>query len=137
MRMILYPPVNPIKVVELPLPPVAAGCIGQTTELRNGNFLPDNKYIVATVNFTSALACPDPSCIYTDVQLILLKVDGGLFPNGDPWKCITCGVSPTNRNGSTALLEYPKAFKDGERVLAGNNIIDCGAILSSPRCTPA
>ena len=36
-------------------------------------------------------AAPDPASIYTGVQLILLKISGA-FPNGDQWKCITCGV---------------------------------------------
>ncbi|KAL4876471.1 hypothetical protein BJY04DRAFT_210627 [Aspergillus karnatakaensis] len=145
-------PHEPIQVVELPLPPVApsdmpgacskainpheTGCIGQTGELRNGNFLPGNKHIVATVNFTGAPACPHPACIYSGVQLIVISVDGRVFPSGDPWKCITCGVSAANRNGSTELLEYPQSFKDGKRVLAGSNIIECDALLSSPQCTP-
>ncbi|KAL2837130.1 hypothetical protein BJY01DRAFT_251645 [Aspergillus pseudoustus] len=146
------PSPEPVYVIELPLPPVApsddvdactkrinprgTGCIGKTAELRNGNFLPDNKHIVATVTFAGAPAAPDPASIYTGEQLIVIKTDGRTFANGDPWKCITCGIPEANRNGTTSLLEYPQAFKDGRRVLAGNNIVDCGAVLSSPACRP-
>ncbi|KAL3455648.1 hypothetical protein BJX64DRAFT_297358 [Aspergillus heterothallicus] len=147
------PPVpEPVSVIELPLPPVApsndigactkainrrgTGCIGKTAELRNGNFLPDNKHIVATVTFAGAPAGPNPASIYTGEQLIVIKTDGKKFANGDAWKCITCGIPEANRNGTTSLLEYPQAFKDGRRVLAGNNIIDCGALLSSTKCNP-
>ncbi|KAJ0359247.1 hypothetical protein COL922a_014576, partial [Colletotrichum nupharicola] len=129
------PAPEPVNVVELPLPPVAPvdepGCIGKAAELRNGNFLPDNKHIVATVTFVGAPEAPDPASIYTGVQLIVIKTDGQKFPNGDAWKCITCGIPEAKRNGTTSLLEYPQAFKDGKRVLAGNNIVDCGAVLSS------
>jgi hypothetical protein len=146
------PAPEPVNVVELPLPPVApvdepgactrtlnphgTGCIGKAAELRNGNFLPDNKHIVATVTFVGAPEAPDPASIYTGVQLIVIKTDGRKFPNGDAWKCITCGIPEAKRNGTTSLLEYPQAFKDGKRVLAGNNIVDCGAVLSSSKCTP-
>ncbi|GFF57903.1 hypothetical protein IFM46972_10942 [Aspergillus udagawae] len=137
------PQPEPITVVELPLPPVApsdaqgscvnpTGCIGQTDELRNGNFLPDNNHIVATVNFTGAPA----GGIYSGLQLIVLRTNGTAFPNGDAWKCITCGVPESQKMGITEMLEYPQAFKDGRRVLVGSNIVDGGALLSSDECTP-
>ncbi|KAF2014275.1 hypothetical protein BU24DRAFT_441829 [Aaosphaeria arxii CBS 175.79] len=146
------PPLEKIIVSELPLPPTSpsedvgacsgtinprrTGCISKTQELRNGNFLPNSRYIVATIHFAGAPAAPDPGSIYTGEQLIIIKTDGKLFPNGDPWKCITCGMPAENKQGSTAILEYPQAFKDGQRVLAGNNIIDGGYPLDSPKCTP-
>ncbi|OAL44874.1 hypothetical protein IQ07DRAFT_576980 [Pyrenochaeta sp. DS3sAY3a] len=148
------PPPAPERVVvsELPLPPTApsdevgacsatinprrTGCVGKTIELRNGNFLPDNDHIVASVHFSGAPASPDPASIYEGIQLIIIKTDGTSFPNGDSWKCITCGVSADNKRGSTDILEYPQAFKDGRRVLVGNNIVDGGALLASLECTP-
>ncbi|KAI7977034.1 hypothetical protein EIK77_002544 [Talaromyces pinophilus] len=137
------PQPEPISVVELPLPPVApsnaqgscqnpTGCIGQTEELRNGNFLPDNNHIIATVNFTGAPA----GGIYSGQQLIIVRTNGTVFANGDARKCITCGVPASQKMGISALLEYPQAFKDGRRVLVGTNIVDGGALLSSDACTP-
>ncbi|KAL4903124.1 hypothetical protein BDW74DRAFT_186458 [Aspergillus multicolor] len=149
------PPPEPesVHIVELPLPPVSpsnatgacalsinphgTGCIDKDAELRNGNFLPDNKHMVASVTFSGAPEAPHHGSDYSGVQLIVIKTDGGEFPNGDAWKCITCGIPAARRNGSTDLLEYPQAFRDGRQVLAGNNIIDCGgAVLSSPECVP-
>ncbi|KAJ0419748.1 hypothetical protein BJY00DRAFT_301959 [Aspergillus carlsbadensis] len=153
---LLSPPLSPaperVSVIELPLPPVSpidepgactralnphgTGCIGKTAELRNGNFLPDNKHIVATVTFAGAPEAPNPASIYTGVQLVVIKTDGRKFPKGDAWKCITCGIPEVKRSGATSLLEYPQALRDGKRVLAGNNIVECGAVLSSSKCTP-
>ena len=146
------PSPEPIEVVELPLPPVApsdslgactpkinphlTGCIDRTSEQRSGNFLPDNNHIVATVNFTGAPAHPDPASIFNGPQLIIIRTNDTTFPNGDPWKCITCGVPASNKKGSTAQANYPQAFKDGKRVLVGNNIVDGGADLVSSACTP-
>ncbi|OBT99676.1 hypothetical protein VE01_02106 [Pseudogymnoascus verrucosus] len=151
------PPAPPapedITVIELPLPPVApnnvigsctkvinsrgTGCIGKVTGLGSGNFLPDNKHVVASVIFTGAPAAPDPRSIYTGLQLIIVKADKTTFPNGDPWKCITCGMPPANQLGRVDLMDYPQAFSDGKRVLAGPQVIDCSPFqLSSKKCTP-
>ena len=149
----LPPAPEPISVIELPLPPVTpsnatgsctkaintrgTGCIGKVTGLSSGNFLPDNKHVVASVIFTGAPAAPDPRSIYTGLQLIIIKADNTTFPNGDPWKCITCGVSTANQLGRVDLMDYPQAFSDGKRVLAGTQIIDCSPFkLSSAKCTP-
>ncbi|OBT67873.1 hypothetical protein VE03_02552 [Pseudogymnoascus sp. 23342-1-I1] len=142
-----------ITVVELPLPPVTpsdatgsctraintrgTGCTGKVTGLSSGNFLPDNKHVVASIIFTGAPAAPDPRSIYTGLQLIIVKADNTTFPNGDPWKCITCGVPAANQVGRVDLMDYPQAFSDGKRALAGPQIIDCGPFqLSSAKCTP-
>ncbi|KUJ09831.1 uncharacterized protein LY89DRAFT_597706 [Mollisia scopiformis] len=153
----LPPKPEPIVVVELPIPPVTAdeteggctsevnpygtGCIGATSSgLLGGNFLPDGKHVTASLTYAGAPAAPDPASIYTGLQLITVKVDGTVFPNGDPWKCITCGVPADQQvsfNGSTTDYQYPQAFTDGVRVLAGEWIIDCGSEqLASPECTP-
>jgi len=149
-----YPPrPEPIQVVQLQLPPVISldtvgsctlainprgtGCMGPSSDLQSGNFLPDGNHVVASMIFVGAPAAPDPSSIYTGQQLILVKADGTTFPNGDTWKCITCGVPAENMVGSTALDAYPQAFHDSFRVLVGTNIVDCGtSALESEGCTP-
>lgn len=147
------PPVpEPIDVTELTIPPSlwstsegactvevnpsGTGCIYPNT-LESGSFTPDGLHVVATANFTGAPAAPDPSSIYTGLQLLLLKADGTMFPNGDAWKCITCGVPAENRVGVTDLASYPQTFGDGKRVLTGANVVSCGdTLLSSEECTP-
>lgn len=147
------PESEPIKVRELPLPPVTpsteagsctreinprgTGCIGQSPGLFSGNFLPDSRHVVATVRFTGAPAAPDPASVYTGQQLILVRTDGTTFPHGDAWKCVTCGIPEGNAAGTTEEMDYPQAFGDGKRVLAGTNIIDCGPYqLADQACTP-
>ncbi|KAJ0357883.1 hypothetical protein COL154_009724 [Colletotrichum chrysophilum] len=146
------PAPEPVTVTELPLPPVTAdtgvggcteeinprrtGCIGKSTGLQSGDFLPDDLHVVAAVNFTGAPGAPDPASIYTGLQLIIVKVDNTTFPNGDAWKCITCGVPEENAVGRSDLLDYPQSFRDNKRLLAGPNIIECEADLTSEECTP-
>lgn len=146
------PEPEPISVNELPLPPVTpsteegsctadinpkgTGCIGKTTGLQSGSFLPDGIHVTAKVAFAGAPAQPDSASIYTGEQIILVKTDGSTFPNGDAWKCVTCGVPEVNAVGRTDALDYPQTFTDGKRLLAGTNIIDCGeAFLNSTDCT--
>ncbi|KAH8586967.1 hypothetical protein B0O99DRAFT_699474 [Bisporella sp. PMI_857] len=148
------PEPEPIIVTELPLPPVApsddvgscsaeinprgTGCIAKIrASFQTGNFLPDSLHIVVVMNFTGAPAAPDPASVYNGVQLSIVKIDGATFPNGDAWKCITCGVPAINQVGRNSAMDYPQAFWDGSRVLVGLNIVDCGIFqLSSPQCTP-
>ncbi|KAH6646053.1 saponin hydrolase precursor [Truncatella angustata] len=143
---------EPIEVSEVPLPPALAntsagacttqinarqtGCIAQFG-LMSGNFLPDGNHLTALLEYVGAPAAPDPASDYTGLNLVLLKVDGTTFPNGDAWKCITCGVPSANRAGATALDSYAQTFRDGTRAMAGTNIIDCGGKpLNSSSCTP-
>ncbi|KAH7353805.1 saponin hydrolase precursor [Plectosphaerella cucumerina] len=149
------PEPEPIAVRELPLPPVApstapgacskdinpsgTGCIARDIEFYDfqaGGFLPDNRHVVVKVPFVGAPESQDPSSIYTGVQLILVKTDNTTFPNGDAWKCITCGVPTGNAAGSTGRWEYPQPFHDGRRILAGDNIIECDFDLASNDCSP-
>ncbi|GAA0269961.1 hypothetical protein GCM10009527_077820 [Actinomadura nitritigenes] len=146
------PEPEPVKVDELPLPPVApstsagsctpainphgTGCIGKATSMQSGDFLPDGHHVLATVGFTGAPAAPDPAAVYTGQQLIIVKTDGSTFPNGDAWKCVTCGVPDANAVGRSPAMDYPQAFRDGRRALAGTNIIDCAPYrLTSTACT--
>ncbi|KAJ5761584.1 hypothetical protein N7533_003623 [Penicillium manginii] len=147
---------EPITVIELPLPPVTlneteggctrqvnprgTGCIGaNSSNLLSGNFLPDGDHVTASLVFTGAPASPDPRSNYTGLNLIIVRTNGTLFPNGDAWKCITCGIPADQKYGLTSSMDYqyPQAFADGTRVLAGSYIIDCGTSqLASPKCTP-
>ena len=100
------PPPKPeqIEVTELPLPPVApnndtgactahinprhTGCIGKASDFfQAGDFAPHGKHVTATVEFIGAPPAPHPGSTFTGKQLILIKTDGKLFENGDPWKC--------------------------------------------------
>ncbi|KAK1535837.1 saponin hydrolase [Colletotrichum paranaense] len=146
------PAPEPITITQLPLPPVTAdegvggctleinprgtGCIGRSPALQNGDFLPDDLHVVATVNFTGAPASPDPASVYNGPQLIIVKIDNSTFPNGDAWKCITCGVSAEDQAVLVAPLDYPQIFRDGKRLLAGPQVIECSAELVSEACTP-
>lgn len=149
------PKPEPIELITLPLPPVTSnvstggctsqvnphgtGCTGKNTGLQGGSWLPDGKHVLAHINFQGAPAAPDPASIYVGQQVIIVKADGSLFPNGDAWKCITCGVDPSHAVGAygTSLdYSYPQAFQDGQRILAGTYIIDGGAELVSESCTP-
>ncbi|KAK2794230.1 hypothetical protein FQN51_000931 [Onygenales sp. PD_10] len=74
------PAPGPIVVTKLTLPPVVSsdtvgacalvnphdtGCIPIDSGLHSGNFLPDNKHVVAVVAFVGAPAAPDPASIYS------------------------------------------------------------------------
>lgn len=152
------PPPAPerIKVKRLPLPPTApsdeagscrrsvnprgTGCVsaGWGGGMRTGGFLPDGRVVTANVTFAGAPAAPDPASVYSGSQLIAVRTDGKTFPNGDAWKCLTCGVPPENRQGMNPDISYPQPFADGRRVLWGTNVLDCGPYrLASAACTPA
>ncbi|KAI1770483.1 hypothetical protein F4818DRAFT_450415 [Hypoxylon cercidicola] len=147
------PAPEPIEVTELPLPPVASAIEGSCTPevdplrtgciLRHGglvqvgSFLPDGNHVIARINYTGAPATPDPASIYAGDQIVLIKADGTKFSNGSPFKCLTCGVPQDNARGRAEALDYPQAFRDGRRILAGTNIIDCGEFdLMSDGCGP-
>jgi len=151
-----YPRPEPIEVIELPLPPVApsddqgqctteinprkTGCMSKLNSfLQNGNFLPDGQHVLASLTFVGAPATPDPASIYNGTQLVVVKIDGTTFSNGDSWKCLTCGIPAENMRGSWSfgVDSYPQAFLDGSRVLFSYNILDCGsALLADDDCTP-
>ena len=148
------PAPEPIEVTELPLPPAApghgvgactpvvnphrTGCIDSAPlSFQSGSFLPDGHHVLASVHFVGAPAAPDPASLYDGGQIILVKTDGTRFPNGDPWKCITCGATDRASIGATYIQDYPQSFRDGKRILAGANVIDCSPYrLSEAGCTP-
>ncbi|MBL7495822.1 hypothetical protein I6A81_06000 [Frankia sp. CN7] len=147
------PEPEPVEVSELPLPPVApsedpgactkelnprgTGCVGRDASMQSGGFLPDGTSVTAVVTFVGAPAAPDPGSGYTGRQLIVVKTDGTTFPNGDAWKCVTCGVPDQNAAGRNEPMDYPQPFNDGKRVLVGTNIVDCGTHpIADAACTP-
>jgi hypothetical protein len=148
------PQPEPIEVAELPLPPVApsnsegactkginphrTGCIGAISDnFQAGDFTTDGKHILVNVEFIGAPAAPDSASVYTGQQLIVVKTDGSLFPNGDPWKCLTCGVPAEQAQSLDPARDYPHAARNGRQALWGRNILDCGdAPLVSDECTP-
>ncbi|KAH8884946.1 saponin hydrolase precursor [Thozetella sp. PMI_491] len=150
------PAPEPIIVTKLPLPPVSpsnvtgactaevnpsgTGCLanGVFETFQSGSFLPDGKHVIAQVVYEGAPNAPDPASIYSGLQVIIVKTDGTTFPNGDPWKCITCGVPDANAVGlNTGSYDYPQTFSDGTRLLIGKNVLDCGDNqLTSEDCTP-
>lgn len=143
-----------IEIVELPLPPVApsndtgactasinphqTGCIGQiSSSFQAGDFTTDGKHVVINVEFVGAPAAPDPASIYSGEHLIIVKVDGKTFANGDPWKCLSCGVPAQNARSLDPSRDYPHAARNSRQALWGHNILDCSGIpIVSNDCTP-
>ncbi|WP_460060631.1 hypothetical protein [Streptomyces sp. YKOK-I1] len=136
---------EPIAVSELPVPPTApsgstgscASPTGCVSAVAGGGFLPDNRTVLATFTYAGAPAAPGPHSVYSGEQLALIRTDGGRFPDGNPWKCLTCGIPDANRVGVSGSLKYAQSFRDGHRVLAGSSVVDCSPYrLTDPRCTP-
>ncbi|KAL4879551.1 hypothetical protein BJY04DRAFT_208664 [Aspergillus karnatakaensis] len=143
-----------IDIIELPLPPVISseevgactqsanphrtGCIGQDfVDFQSGDFTPDGNHVVVNLLFVGAPAAPDPASIYTGEQLILVKTNGKTFANGDPWRCITCGVPVENAQSIDPQRDYPHVARSGKKALWGHNIIDAGdTLLTSDAWTP-
>ena len=105
------PKPEPVKISELPLPPTApssdagsctaainphgTGCIAAFDNgiFEGPSFMSDGKHVLMPIQFAGAPA----GGIYSGNQVIAIKTDGKLFPNGDAWKCLTCGVPPENQ----------------------------------------
>ncbi len=136
-----------IVVERLPLPPPPPAGAGLCTAAVNptgcivgigqsGGFI-DARSVVTNVTFAGAPAAPDPQSIYAGGQLIVVRTDGTTFSNGTPWKCLTCGIPATNRQGANGSSDYPQPFRDGKRILWGSNVIDCSPHrLLDDSCTP-
>lgn len=132
---------EPVAITQLMLPPPAAedgtcthptGCV---VNGQSGGFLPDGKHVSAMLEYTGSPA----DSPYAGRQIVLLKTDGSTFPNGEPWKCLTCGTPEENRRGMYELPHepYPQPFPDGRRILANTNVVDCSPYpLSSASCQP-
>ncbi|KAJ4262864.1 hypothetical protein NW762_006477 [Fusarium torreyae] len=146
------PSPEPIRIFELPLPPVAestegactreinphgTGCINrQWPGFQSGDFTPDGNHVIANVEFVGAPAAPAPASIYSGEQLILIKADGTNFTNGDPWKCLSCAVPAKNAVMLDPQRDYPHVYRNGDKALWGHNILDFGGeLLQSDECT--
>lgn len=167
-------PPRPERVVlaALPLPPTSpsddpgsctravnprgTGCMTAQIDgiLEGPAFLGDARHLLLAVQFVGAPAAPDPAAIYDGPQVIVIKTDGSNFPNGDPWKCVTCGVPAENRKGANLAgpnessrtppsgatwlsLDHPQAFPGDRKIIAGTNVVDCGAYrIADDACTP-
>jgi len=176
----LAPKPEPVEISELPLPPTApssdeGSCTGAINPRGTGciaaydggifegpSFMWDGKYVLMPVLYAGAPA----GSIYTGPQVIAIKTDGTTFPNGDAWKCLTCGVPDENQKGANRTpdpsagyiaprsgfnwlsrpdpkaptflaVDHPQAFHDGKRMIAGSNVMDCGQFkLTDAACTP-
>jgi hypothetical protein len=143
------PKPEPIAVSEIRVPPTApsaatgsctatvnpagTGCI---TSVQAGGYFSDSRTAAAVFTYAGAPAAPDPTSIFNGTQVAILRTDGTRLAGGATWRCITCGVQAANMIGATTF-ESPQPFRDGRRLLAGNNIIDCGGFpLTSAACTP-
>jgi len=171
---------EPVEISELPLPPTApssdegsctaainphdTGCMAAYDGgiFEGPSYMWDGKHVLMPVEYAGAPA----GSIYTGHQVIAIKTDGTKFPNGDAWKCLTCGVPDENQKGANRapgpgagyinagsgfnwlsrpdpkaptflLVDHPQAFHDGRRMIAGSNVVDCGEFkLTDAACTP-
>ena len=139
------PKPEPVQISELPLPPTApssdvgsctaainpkgTGCIGAYDNgiFEGPSFMWDGKHVLMPVEFAGAPA----GSIYTGHQVIAIKTDGKVFPNGDPWKCITCGIPAENAQGAN------KAPGPGAGWISGSPGVDVFAAGASDRGAPA
>ncbi|KAK1488816.1 hypothetical protein CABS01_02446 [Colletotrichum abscissum] len=114
------------------------GCIAKAVgDFQAGDFTPDGKNVIVNVVFTGAPTAPNPASIYDGEHVLLIKADGTNFTNGDPWKCLSCGVPAVNAISLDPQKDYPHVFRSGDKALWGHNILDCGgAPLESDACTP-
>jgi len=147
----------PVSISELPVPPTApsdaagsctpavnphgTGCVSAAWgALGSPGFYWSSRYVLLGVTYAGAPAA-GPGSVYSGPQVLLVRTDGTKFPDGDAWKCITCGIAATNETGIiTSDLTYPPAhaLPGDTRVLVGNGILSCGGYqISDPRCTPA
>jgi hypothetical protein len=147
-----------VSIRKLPLPPtaptlpdgsvIAGGCESATgcisplpTDNEPGgihegpSYMWDNEHVLLPITYAGAPA----GSIYAGYQVIAIKTtEGATFPNGDAWKCLTCGVPAENKLGSTPLYDHPQGLHDNKRIKAGMNIVDCGDhALTDAACTPA
>ncbi|UNB54756.1 hypothetical protein [Mycolicibacterium sp. YH-1] len=142
------PAAETVSISRLPLPPTSpnldtgscgnsTGCLDPgTAGLAEGpGYMKDGAHVLVPVRFAGGPDAPDPAHVYSGDQVIVIKTGGTSFPNGDAWKCITCGVPDTfnaNKNvhapqtARSFTVDHPQAFRDGKRVLLGTNVLDCG-----------
>ncbi|MET7477019.1 hypothetical protein ABZT17_21980 [Streptomyces sp. NPDC005648] len=141
-----------VDIKELPVPPTVpadgicthpTGCVSADwSGIGSPGPARDPKYVLLGITYAGA---PDsgPASVYTGNQVLVVRTDGTTFPNGEAWKCLTCGVSYSS-DIDTSQFVYPPAneLPDRRRVLVSNGILECGPhgadySVTDPRCTPA
>lgn len=139
-------------IKELPVPPTVppdgvcthpTGCVSADwSGLGSPGPARDPKYVFLGITYAGAPAS-GPASVYSGNQVLVVRTDGTTFPNGEAWKCITCGVSYGSEI-DTSQLVYPPAneLPDRRHVLVSNGILECGAdgaeyAVTDRRCTPA
>ncbi|MGD6741752.1 hypothetical protein ACOKM3_07925 [Streptomyces sp. BH106] len=141
-----------VDIKELPVPPTVpqngvcthpTGCVSADwSGIGTPGPARDPKYVFLGITYAGA---PDsgPASVFRGNQVLVVRTDGSTFPNGEAWKCVTCGVS-YGTDIDTSQLVYPPAneLPDRKRVLVSNGILECGAdgvkyAVTDPRCTPA
>src|SRR5947209_5833013 len=88
----------PVSLRELPVPPTVpsngvcpnpTGCVsGNWGALGSPGFFWDPHAVLLGATYAGAPSAPNPASIYSGPQVLLIKTDGGTFPNGDAWKCL-------------------------------------------------
>ncbi|WP_413804651.1 hypothetical protein [Streptomyces sp. OE57] len=141
-----------VDIKELPVPPTVpqdgvcthpTGCVSADwSGIGTPGPARDPKYTFLGITYAGAPAS-GPASVYSGNQVLVVRTDGTTFPNGEAWKCITCGVSFGSAI-DTSQLVYPPAneLPDRKHVLVSNGILECGAdgaeyTVTDPRCTPA
>ncbi len=124
-----------VELSRLPLPPPPNGssCLNATgciTGVDHAGGYIDANHATAVVSYAGL-----PGTLYSGDQLIAIKTNGESFPNGDPWKCLSCGI-PAANGGAGASGPYPQPFQDGHRILVGTQILQCDFPWISESCTP-
>jgi hypothetical protein len=140
-------------VSELPVPPTVpasgvctnpTGCVsGNWGALGSPGFYWESRYVLLGVTYAGA-PTTGPTSIYQRPQVVLEKTDGTKFPDGDAWKCITCGVTmPSSIVTGDFTYPPPHALPGDKQILVGNGILDCTSstgvllALTDPDCTPS
>lgn len=141
-----------VSISELPVPPTVpqdgvcthpTGCVSADwSGIGTPGPARSSKYVFLGLTYAGA---PEsgPASVYSGNQVLVVRTDGSTFPNGEAWKCVTCGVAYGSEI-ETSQFVYPPAneLPDRKRVLVGNGILSCGAngteyAVTDPRCTPA
>ncbi|MET7518456.1 hypothetical protein ABZS88_34440 [Streptomyces sp. NPDC005480] len=141
-----------VNISELPVPPTVpqdgvcthpTGCVSADwSGIGTPGPARSSKYVLLGLTYAGA---PEsgPASVYSGNQVLAVRTDGSTFPNGEAWKCVTCGVAYGSEI-ETSQFVYPPAneLPDRKRVLVGNGILSCGAngteyAVTDPGCTPA
>lgn len=141
-------------VSELPLPPTvpssgvcdsSTGCLSATWGAAGSpGFYWDPHYVLLGLTYAGAPST-GPASIYSGPQVALERTDGTTFPDGNAWKCITCGVTlPSTIVQNDFIYPPARALPGDKQVLVGNGILQCTdpatqakLALTDPGCTPA